>query len=303
MNSRRNLEQMITPVKQLADASCPAGVPQALIESYQGVAAGCRVHVVSSGPSAAAFANYELTAGDDHVVVTNGAIIPYAYIANTWLLMESTLPTCAPWFVQDESIFDQIQVVLDASCAGHLESIPSRITCYSEAFWRDVIWCHRWPHGKHGHTSLRDPGAGLYFRTSSDEPEGSVTLQAIHLAGIMGAAECHTWGTELMFANGEQHVYGDRPYREGDGVTDIVRFAITPNGVAAVTDDGRYSSTPYFIRSADAIRDIIDAQDEMKIVNHSGGLLDWSREHLAQLYQCVNGPERIWNRYGVSPRD
>lgn len=284
-------------------------MPVALTEAYAGVAAGCRVHVIGSGPSAAAFENFELTDGDDHVIVCNGAIIPYAYIANTWLLMESTLPICAPWFVQDESIFDQIQVVLDASSAGHLESMPSRITCYSEAFWRDVIWCHRWPWRKHGHHSLRDSGAGLYYRTSRDEPEGSVTMQAIHLAGIMGAAECHLWGAELMFPDGEQHVYGDRPYREGEQVTSLVRFAIsnstiTPS-VAVVTDDGRYTSTPYFIRSADAIRDIVDTEaiaDELVLVNHSGGLLDCSREQLAQLYSQVNGPNKPWNRSGVCPR-
>ena len=275
-------------IEQLRDESCPGGMPVQLTAEYAGIAQGGRAHVVASGPSARAFAEYDLP-DDDWVIVCNGAIIEYAGLADIWLLMESTLPVSAPWFVQSERALDGVRLILDASCVGHLQRSPSRIAAYSDDWWRDVVWCHRWPYGKGGYKSFRDSARGLYYRSSADEPEGSVTLQAIHLAGIMGVSEVHLWGAEFVFPDGEQHFYGDKPYEAGGQVTSLIHFTITSDsGGPAITDDCGLASTPYFIRSADAIKNLaIDGQNDMRIVNHSGGLLDLDSDKLRELARLV----------------
>ena len=245
-----------------------------LRKTYQGSLEGGTVHVIGSGPSNKAFAKHKLGI-DDVVIVCNGAYIEYGNDADIWLGQESTLPAVAPWFIQDPP--PTCQVILDASASGHLGAHPARVAGYPKSWWENVIWNHRWPWGKWA-KDIRSYTEGLYFRSSVDEPEGTVVLQGIHLAGIMGAAEVHLWGVELYFPKGKQHSYKDKhpAYVEGEGVTAIRRFDVE-DGQVIQNPDGKYESTSYFIRSAEAILEVVahaeSEHDDFKVIDHSKGLL------------------------------
>lgn len=260
---------------ELLEAQKASVASNAMLARYNRCAVGCRVHVIGSGPSNQQYEDFALEP-TDKVVVLNGAYVEYGLEADVWLMMESTLPCIAPWFIQQPP--PECDVVMDASSAGHLARYPERIASYPLEWWQRVIWCHRWPWGKWS-KDIRHGVNGLYYVPAHDEPLGSVALQAIHLAGIMGAAEVHLWGCELYFPEGQQHSYdNEQVYKPGTGVTALKRFNIDSKYQVQPHPDGEYESTDYFIRSAEAIRHVVahaEAEhDNFRVVDHSRGLIN-----------------------------
>lgn len=91
---------------------------------------------------------------------------------------------------------------------------------------------------------------------------GTVILQSMHLACIMGAKNIYLSGVDFIFSKEYDHYYKDKLYR------DIKRDWQTP--IITVTHKGKeYQTLQYFKESADYVNDMIVKLREQNISVHS----------------------------------
>lgn len=263
-------------------------------------AAGKTVYIIGSGPSANEF-TAELRAkakAEGAWVIATNAMVLYAPEPDIWITSEATIgklndknEPCFPWFYQAQDF--RGLVVWERHCVIR-DEVAGIDRSYSDDFLRRIIWHCRF-HWR-PYTSIRNIGKVAYNGYKNDglwymehehlahkvngahnEPLGTVLLQALHLAGIMGAAKIVIYGGELMFKDGQQHAYGDNPYSEGNGLTGVVNFTLA-NGEPVLKPSGEYESTRFFIESSYAIRQVIAQarrdHPDLVIEDRSCGLLD-----------------------------
>lgn len=258
-----------------------------LSPALAGLHAGARVVVLANGPSAS---GYKRQPGD--IVIACNNSLKLRPDADYWLVAEGGAYKY-PWLWQYAGkVRPETTVVWDrfisAACNGH--GGDNLLDAYGGAFLSRVIWALRHevtdgfsirsyllPNGKQG---------GLALYRLNDEPVGTVTMQAIHLAGILGAKEVHLWGAEFYFPGGEQHADDWKPYTDKDGPCGLVRFELLPYEpplslvggttppLALERDGGPYESTRLFLDSARALRRFIAGiANELPVIDHSAGLL------------------------------
>jgi len=99
---------------------------------------------------------------------------------------------------------------------------------------------------------------------------GTVTLQAIHLACIMGCDKIYLIGVDLIFSDKYDHYYKDRKYRDGvQGQNKSPIVKVKNNGAIMET-------TEYFRDSAEYLDKVIDTMCRPKgieVYSFSEGLL------------------------------
>jgi hypothetical protein len=245
-------------------ASPPLG--DALGDSLGAAAAGGAVYVIGNGPSAARFDPAKFPPGS-RVIVCNGAIALYPQ-ADVWLTSESTV-YLFEWFYGHESFAGA--AVWEQFCTNG----ASYLSAYPGAFLRRVLWHNR--RELNDSFDIRRQGDGLVYveGTLEGEAYGSVALQAIHLAGIMGASEAHLFGAELFLPDGQQHADGWQPYGSA-GPDHVQPVTFRLEGDTPVEDPaGPFTSTPFFLESAAAIRTVLahPGAAGLRVIDHSAGLL------------------------------
>lgn len=99
---------------------------------------------------------------------------------------------------------------------------------------------------------------------------GTVTLQAIHLAGIMGCNNIYISGVDLVFGSKFDHYYEDRAYRNG-------HTGPNKSAIVKVSNNGKtYETTSYFRDSAKYLDEVIDTMCRpvgIEVYSFSDGLL------------------------------
>lgn len=263
---------------------------------YTGIAKGQRVNIVGAGPSAA---GYKLREGE-HTIVLNSSIKQF---------LDAT-PEQAKYLhaVTSEStvwLFDHFWgneawpgFLLAEKYAG-TRMPPEKIIKYPREFWERFVWFERRP----SHFSGDNRDCGLWYAPCRFDATGSVQLQAIDLAyRIMGASEVHTIGCELCFTDGAQHWDDWQPYtiaddsvygeETADHQTQVARFNIAPalassmpegqretaawidaTAAECLSPSGDVYSTPFYFKSALAIRAYVRDHPDCVLVDHSGGLI------------------------------
>lgn len=232
-----------------------------------GKEAGAKIIILANGPSAALYKPHK----GDIVIACNNALA-LAPKAAYWLVCEGAAHVF-PWFWEHTGY--KGQVIWDRFIGNCTERL---IAEYGAEFLSRVCWSlrclltdsfrlryYRFPNGKQG---------GLVQSEIGNCPVGTVLMQAIHLAGILGASAVEIYGGELYFPQGKQHADGSQPFTENDGETGIIYFEIVDGEPQPVPMQGSYQTTRQFYYSAAAIRDLIGViGDEMEITDHSAGLL------------------------------
>ena len=286
-------------LRDLAQNSClPYG--NQLGDQLGGIADGKTVYIIASGPSAKDFTS-ELRAkakAEGAWVIACNAMVLHTSEPDIWLTSEGTIGKLDkdgepqfPWFYEAGGFAGT--VVWERHAVRNAEA-EKFVSTYNEDFLKRVVWHSRfyW----RDHTSIRNIGQYRYNGWSNDglwymewaelktkfngehtEPLGTVLLQAIHLAGIMGAAKIVIYGGELYFPGGKQHAYTDNAdYSKGDGLTGVVSFTMV-NGEPKLKASGEYQSTRFFIESSLAIRQVIEQakrdHPDLTFEDRSGGLL------------------------------
>jgi hypothetical protein len=253
----------------MAQRACPP-LGDALGGRLGGCAAGQRVYVLGNGPSTTKFDIANIPAGSQ-VIACNGALA-LCQQADVWLTSESTVYRF-DWFYGHGDFAGA--VVWEQHCANG----AAYLSAYPDDFLRRVLWHNR--RELNAGFDIRRQGDGLVYVRGAVEGEcyGTVALQAIHLAGIMGAAEVHLYGVELYFPAGQQHADGWQPYTvDGPEQVRIVRFNLV-DSVPVPDPEGQFGSTPFFIDSAAAIQTVLahPGAAGLKVVDHSDGLLSHLR--------------------------
>ncbi|MBT3390338.1 MAG: hypothetical protein HN413_07990 [Chloroflexi bacterium] len=95
--------------------------------------------------------------------------------------------------------------------------------------------------------------------------KGTVGLQLLHLAGILGCAAVHTIGWDLMFKNAQRHHWYQHPTYEAGRFRNETMF-VTHKGVE--TQDW-WLETAHYLRTLEPVF----KRDEMSWQDHSDGLL------------------------------
>jgi len=112
------------------------------------------------------------------------------------------------------------------------------------------------------------PGSGLY--------SGTVSMQALHFACILGCTEIYLIGVELMFDGDYDHYYKDRHYR--DGLTrDISRSKL----IDVDFDGRRVCTSASFLKSAkyfDRVIGIGKKTYKIKFFDFSNGLISKAKK-------------------------
>lgn len=100
---------------------------------------------------------------------------------------------------------------------------------------------------------------------------GTVLLQAVHLACLLGTTKIHIYGADLCFKTEEDHFYGGRIYRDNVCEKNKDHRIIT-------LPDGR-KTLNYFANSAQwANKFLCEIFDNIKITDYSNGLLELDRK-------------------------
>lgn len=221
-----------------------------LTETFAHTRDGKPVIVLGSGPSAAGYKR----APGDFVIACNGAI-EICPDADVWLCAESTVPD-APWFAGHEAFAGVVTWAADLVMCGGAETVQA---AYSDAFLARVVWFIRRELITDFH--IREAPYGL-VHVEGDPAScngGSVTLNAYHLAGIMGASEVHTYGCEFCYTGGKQYASG---YAPDDAPIDYATAELT------------VQTNPLLVAHAGAFRAVATAWGhELPLVDHSAGLL------------------------------
>lgn len=228
--------------------------------------AGKRITILGNGPSAL---KYEAQPGD--VVIACNNALRVAPDAAYWLVTEGAAHVF-PWFWQHTGY--KGQVVWDRFISHAAQMLINR---YGEDFLSRVCWILR------GHLNAEfrlrhylEPDStqgGLVQGEYEDQPIGTVVMQAIHLAGIMGAESVDIYGAEFYFPAGEQHADGSKPFKPGDGPTGLIEFDML-EGAPVPVEHGAYQTTRQFFLSAACLCDLIEhVYQEMPVRDHSVGLL------------------------------
>jgi hypothetical protein len=255
---------------------------QELTARYHNLALGQPVHILGCGPSGADF----VPPDGEHCIILNESVKRF--------LGDSPNAAYLHWMTSENRAFAFAQFWGNERFPGAIlaEKYMARwlpqeyIGGYERTFWERFVWFERvqWE-GQDLSDWLGQAGSyGLAYVSGCFDPVGSVLLQAIHLAIYMGASEIHLHGCELSFPSPEvQHASGWAPYELApDSVytndttedqTKVAKCSITREGDAVLDPRGELWSTPYFIKSANAIRLVMSKQD-VQLINHSGGLLD-----------------------------
>jgi hypothetical protein len=98
---------------------------------------------------------------------------------------------------------------------------------------------------------------------------GSVTLSAMHFAGIIGVKDIYLIGADFMFRDNFDHFYKDRVYRDGQiNVKKSSRHKI----VDVEKNSKSYKTTKYFAESAEYMSKVIDEE----FVKSGVGVFDFS---------------------------
>lgn len=260
-----------------------------------------RVYIIGNGPSAASLARAKHSFDSPvpprtKLIVLNGAIKLFPE-ADIWLTCESKCWS-APWFRECPPDFGGI-VIMEHDCIGYMlgpevcggDETADPFDFYDEAWWKRGIYVNR-TQWETSERDIREPGAktalsyGTYHFTDEDgypnsRNAGTVLWQAIHLAGILGASECHLYGTELMWGyGGDQHADSWCPYNDAlaakAGELALVRFDIDYPNRFSDEPDGEYETQQMFLDSAYVLPAFMQeaARQGMTVKNHSGGLLD-----------------------------
>lgn len=99
---------------------------------------------------------------------------------------------------------------------------------------------------------------------------GSVSLQSIHLVGIMGCSKLYMIGLDLVFGDKFDHYYSDRSYRDNASL-------LNKSPIVSVTNNGiKYETTEYFRDSAGYLDKVIKTMCRpagMEVYSFSDGLL------------------------------
>jgi len=102
---------------------------------------------------------------------------------------------------------------------------------------------------------------------------GSVSLNAMHLACILGATTIYTIGTDLVFKDEFDHFYDDHMYR-GKEYKKIVKAENRVHIIDIELNGKKYQTTDYFKDSADYInKSIIGPFKDIEVFDFSEGLI------------------------------
>jgi hypothetical protein len=123
--------------------------------------------------------------------------------------------------------------------------------------------------------SLRRYGNGLWKGALMQRPDilgtlklavGTVGLQALHFAGILGVSEVHTIGFNLCFRKGEEHHFYKYPMYESSRYWKASQMFTTYRGIATMF---------YWIDTASYLKQVegIFERDGLRWIDHSQGLL------------------------------
>lgn len=235
-----------------------------LYDRLAGIGRGRIVNVVGSGPSGA---NLKAKPGEI-TIACNGAIKNVK--ADVWVCGEAE-SWHKEWFLGNEDFKGFVCLerfnTAEAGARALLEN-------YSDAWLSRVLWFHRVQWHKDDDPAKFRKGLWCVRSEVLGDEAGTTALHAIHIAMMMQAAEIRLYGVELHFPEGKQYAVGENVYTEGDKLSSLTGFDLTPDGEPFIMPTGRFTSTPVFIESARVIRRVLANYPDLKIKDYSGGLLN-----------------------------
>jgi hypothetical protein len=103
---------------------------------------------------------------------------------------------------------------------------------------------------------------------------GSVTLSAMHFAGILGVKDIYLIGSDFIFRDEFDHFYKDRMYRDGQS---NVKSKANRHKIVDVEKNGKvYKTTQYFAESAEYMDSVVDGcfrKSGIEVFDFSDGLI------------------------------
>ena len=103
---------------------------------------------------------------------------------------------------------------------------------------------------------------------------GTVSISAMHLAGILGVKDIYLIGSELIFKDDSDHFYKSRMYRDDQK---NVKSKSNRHIIIDVEKNGKsYKTTKYFMESAKYLDDVIENEfikNGINIFDFSDGLI------------------------------
>jgi hypothetical protein len=250
------------------------------ISALEGRLRGSRVLVVATGPSAQQVLPYDARLHDryDAVIGLNGSVTMVEHLdyflsveskASLWDWYHHPLPPSVVRCVSEsgirfarESGRPDVQADRSFVLLRHVYQQPPDIRHYRNAAGEEGILV-----GPRGETQLG---------------RGTVTLQSLHFASMLGADEIHLIGADLHFRGPIQHFYGQHEYGthevEGKRYHRLdVEVRMNPMVTTTHPRSGQVvESTLHFVESAEYIDDVIRgplADAGVQVVDFSDGLL------------------------------
>lgn len=264
MKAKLTEAQYTAKLDALRSAAHNSAVAFPLYDRLAGIGKGRIVNVVGSGPSGA-----KLKAKQGEIIIAcNGAVKNVK--ADVWVCGEAE-SWHKDWFLNNESFggFVCWERFNTAEAGG-----KALLDNYSDSFLSRVLWFHRVQWHKDDDPAKFRKGLWCVRSDVLGDEAGTTSLHAIHLAMMMQAAEIRLYGVELYFPEGRQYAVGENVYTEGEKLSSLANFDLTPDGEPFLMPNGRFTSTRVFIESARVIRKVLANYPEMKIKDYSGGLLN-----------------------------
>jgi hypothetical protein len=250
------------------------------ISALEGRHPGSRILVIATGPSAREVLPFDAQLHDryDVVVGLNGSVTMVEHLdyflsveskAHLWDWYHHPLPPTVTRCVSESGL-------RFAAEDGRPDAQADR----SYLLLRHVY--RRDPDIRHYRNAAGEEGILVGPRGETRLGRGTVTLQAIHFASMLGASEIHLIGADLHFRGAIQHFYGQHEYgtHEVEGkryhALDVVKRM---NPIVTTThprSGQRVESTLHFVESASFIDDVVRRvlpPAGISVVDFSDGLL------------------------------
>lgn len=245
------------------------------MNAHAGKYAGGRALVVLGGPSGACWEALRETIRPDVLLTANGATrLPGA---DYWMLTEN-MNHCHTRARKGDKYLEGFLHVLDPGNTAKNQFVSHRSWNLLRGYGIDPGACtsiRRAYPGDLDCFSLRKYGDGFLAGPISRAEQawqpgvkvrlGTVGAQLLHLAGILGCAEVHTIGFDLLFRDPEKHHWYAHPRYE-TGIFRTPQMFVEYKGAA---------TQAWWVETALWLKEIewIFKRDGLRWVDHSGGLL------------------------------
>ena len=216
--------------------------------------------------------NDKLKDNFDCIIAVNSAFKYFDDIIDFHIIVEKVSPTSS------NKIFEELNSNVDI----YSKTTPRLFNWKGIGFYDQSYNIHKLTRSNFNHApNVREyvfnKSKGLLTGPASDSnfALGSVTLGAMHFAGILGARDIYLIGADMFFRNEYDHFYNDKMYT-GAGAQSHIKEKNRVKVVDIDFNGKSYKTTDYFRDSAKCIDDMINgpfADAGISVHDFSNGLL------------------------------